>query len=77
MKKFIILTSLLFITACNDGYSTADFPVLPPELQDCSFYYLNNKKGSTITVVRCPNSTTTTTYKAGKSTKTTVVIAGN
>jgi hypothetical protein len=51
--------------------------VLPPELADCKFFQLSgNSVTDKITVVRCPNSTTTTTYQVGKTKKSVVVIDG-
>jgi len=72
MEKIAIILSLMFLSACSNGYYKANFPVVPPELSDCQFFILTNDKGGNITVVRCPNSTTTTL--ANK--RTTVVVDG-
>ena len=65
---------IALLSGCENSYREADFPARPPELQDCKIYYLENETGNEITVVRCPNSDTSTTYKQGKVTDTTVVI---
>ena len=75
----IVIASLL--TACNPGYEdkTADYSVIPNELKDCKFYSVFDGMNS-ITVVRCPNSQTSTTWlqRSGKVTTshTAVVIDG-
>ena len=58
MKKLILLCSLLAITGCTPSVSQLDFPVLPDGLKDCKFFYLRNGSGTSITVARCPNSST-------------------
>lgn len=73
----LVLSLVVFtLTACSDSAEKIDFPVLPPELKDCSFYKLENSGGSSMKVVRCPNSSTTSTYPVGKTTQSTVVIDG-
>jgi hypothetical protein len=77
MKKTIIIVALaLALAGCSNGYKTTNFPVVPPELEDCKFFELTNEAGARIQVARCPNSITATTYKAGKSSASTVVIDG-
>lgn len=75
MKKFLWF-SVVFLSACTPGYKEANFTVLPPDLKDCKIFYLTNTNGSRITVSRCPNSTTSTSYRAGKITHNSVVIDG-
>lgn len=65
---------IALLSGCENSYEEANFPARPPELQDCKIYYLENEGGNTITVVRCPNSDTSTTYRQGKTVRTTVVI---
>ena len=55
---FIIMTVLL--TACSDSATELNFPAMPRELSDCRVYLVTNASGSIITIVRCPNSQTTT-----------------
>ena len=47
---------------------------LPEGLQDCKVYNMRGENGSEINVVRCPLSSTTATYKSGKSTHTTTTF---
>jgi hypothetical protein len=65
---------IALLSGCEDSYKEANFPARPPELQGCKIYYLENEVGREITVVRCPNSDTSTTYKQGRTAGTTVVI---
>jgi hypothetical protein len=48
---------------------------VPEHLNDCSFTYMRNTNGNAITVVRCPNSSTSTVTQE-KSPKAVVVIDG-
>lgn len=75
MKKIILILMILALGGCTNSYSEANYPVRPPELSDCKFFDMTNDKGGIITVVRCPNSTTSTTT-GGKHKKTTIVIDG-
>jgi len=74
--RFILCTLGLavLVAGCQPSVTTADFP-LPAELQDCKLFELSDGINS-ITVVRCPNSTTSTTYREGKSDHTSVVVDG-
>lgn len=76
MKKVLMIAAIIGLSGCSNGYSEKNFPVVPDELKDCRFFALTNDSGAHITVARCPNSATTTTYKSGKTTKATVVIDG-
>jgi len=59
MKKIMLLCALLAITGCSPRSDQLNFPILPEELKDCKFYYLRNENGGhSITVARCPNSST-------------------
>ncbi len=77
MKKFAIIFALLSLSGCfKNSYSTVKFPETPPELSDCKFFNMSNDDGAFITVARCPNSTTSTTFTSGKSKRTVVIIDG-
>lgn len=76
MRKTLLIGALLALAGCSNGYSEKSFPVRPDELKDCRIFGLTNDSGNSITVARCPNSVTTTTYKSGKSSRATVVIDG-
>lgn len=46
-------------------------------LEDCKIFQFQQwSGGSTITIVRCPNSTVSTTYPEGKTTATVITIDG-
>jgi len=72
----IVLMSALFISGCENKYEEIDYPVRPPELNDCAIYRLSNSEGGSIVVVRCPNSTTSTTYPQGKTQGSSIVVDG-
>ena len=78
MKKFlVILIMSLAITACSPTASeTSDSYKIPEELNDCKFFYLYSPSKSGLNVVRCPNSSVSTTYMQGKTPTTTVTIDG-
>ena len=77
MKKLLIIASIaLAITGCTpSAKDISEQYTMPEELKDCTITYLQGKY-THLTVVRCPNSTTSTTYPVGKTTQTTVVIDG-
>ena len=77
MKRSVLLLSLLALSACTPNYESIDNNLkFPDELKDCKAFRLDTSNGNSIVVVRCPNSTTSSTYSAGKSTNTSVVIDG-
>ena len=78
MKLLMIIIGVIMLTGCEPSYEekTQNFTQLPVELKDCKFYYVSSNTGSNLNIVRCPNSTVSTTYKSGKTTTTTVVIDG-
>lgn len=47
---------------------------MPKELADCAVYYVTNSQGYDMTVVRCPNSVTSTKVRSGKTNRTVVTI---
>ena len=78
MKLLMVVIGVIMLTGCEPSYEekTQNFTILPDELKDCKFYGVRSNTGSNLNIVRCPNSTTSTTYKSGKTTTTTVVIDG-
>lgn len=75
----IVLFSLIVLTmtGCSPSSSTSSWQSnidATPALKDCQAVELDNGF-SNLTVVRCPNSTTTT-KTSGKLSKTSVVIDG-
>lgn len=75
MNRIIILAALATLAGCQPYAEVRNFPVIPDELKDCKFFYLNDKVVSSITVARCPNSTTTVQMQ-NKARTTSVVIDG-
>ena len=76
LKLSALAVAALMLAGCGPSSVITNYP-MPPELSDCSQYRLRDGDlGTTIVVVRCPNSTTSTTYPVGKSRSTTVVIDG-
>lgn len=75
MKIVFVIVAVAVLAGCGPSSEVTNYP-MPPELSDCSQYRLSNGVGSGIVVVRCPNSTTSTTHPVGKSKSTTVVIDG-
>lgn len=67
---------LLAVAGCSDIAEERHFPAMPKELADCRVFYLQNSKGNSLSVVRCPHSTTTTKERSGKSDRTVVTIDG-
>jgi hypothetical protein len=76
MVKIATILSILLLAGCSPSAEEKVWPILPEALKDCKFYKLKDDAANTITVVRCPMSSTTTQYKNGKTTQTTVVIDG-
>lgn len=62
MKKILILLPLIIsMASCqNSNKDITGAYALPIELEDCSISYLTSSTEYNITVVRCPNSDTTT-----------------
>lgn len=82
MNKIIFVATLCaLLVGCENGPSyyvdkTQDYK-LPEALQDCEIFYLRgNASYLTLTVMRCPNSSTTTSSLKGKIRAHTVVIEG-
>lgn len=76
MRKVAILLVALLVSACSPQYSEKNYPVLPPELKDCRFFKVTSGDGLYITVVRCPNSSTATSEKDGKTWRYTALVEG-
>lgn len=74
IKKLLIVGALVVLTACTPSTKQFHPQVLPSELSDCKFYTVNPDGMQNITVVRCPNSSTSTQYKSGKTTLSATVI---
>ena len=73
MKRILILVILASLMGCDSAVEQT-WPVVPDGLKDCQIYKLKNGGGAVLRVVRCPNSSTSTTYPVGKHQETSVVI---
>lgn len=76
-KTWLIAFSVAGLAACTPSFTdkTDKFTVLPEELKDCKIYEIvGTEGGGRMTVMRCPNSSTTTKVPSGKTSRTAVVI---
>jgi hypothetical protein len=62
----LCVISMVALVGCEPRYEERSYPALPPELEDCKFFYVTGELGESITIVRCPNSHTTAKHQAGK-----------
>lgn len=61
MYKLIGVMVVLALAGCENRATEVHY-VLPNELKDCKIYYLESTRNHDLTVMRCPNSTTSTNY---------------
>lgn len=68
MKYFVFL----FIISCSPYYKSMNDYKLPPELEDCKVFIINDGSKD-LFVVKCPNNQTTTSWtrSCGKNCTTT------
>ena len=77
MKKYILIViSVLFLMSCEPSTSEDKGFVLPEALSHCKTYFMTDGRGRGITVIHCPNSTTTTQSGGKHKTSTTVIDQG-
>ena len=77
MKKlFAALAIFITLAGCTPSSSVITFESLPKALEDCVVYELSNSKSERMKVMRCPNSSTSVTYKSGKTAQHNIVIDG-
>jgi intein/homing endonuclease len=71
MKKIIlILITLVSFMACSKKTQEyTDSFLLPEELKDCKIFWMRGENVGSMKIVRCPNSSTTTSYEDGKTQK--------
>ena len=66
----------IVLSGCNNDPSYTDKStsyLMPEGMKDCKVYRLEGEGNSkTLTVVRCPSSDTSTTYRVGKSSHRTI-----
>ena len=70
--KLALVVLALMLAGCEPHAEVKNYPVVPEELKDCKFFYIVDGNGSSITVARCPNSSTT--VQMGNKARTTSVI---
>ena len=69
-----VLTAML--GGCSNSATEVNYPVRPPEMEDCKIYRLTNDAGEEVTVARCQNSTTTTNSRSGRRAVAAIVVDG-
>lgn len=79
MKLIAFLLSALVLVSCSSDYTPKDKTnkyILPETLQDCSINELSGNLENDIIVVRCPMSSTSTTWteRSGKVNRTYTVV---
>lgn len=76
MKKIFAVVAVLALVGCHAETRDvkANFAI-PEELKDCTFTRMQSEGGSTITVVRCPNSNVSVTDHQ-KNPVTTITVDG-
>lgn len=76
LTRLMITGGLLIgLSGCmDDSYEEIQFNALPRGLQDCQFFLLKHGPGSTMSVVRCPNSSTTAETTTGNHHQQAAVI---
>lgn len=68
MNKLVIVILALMLNACSkETKNISERYQLPEELRDCKVYRMRAEGGNVITLVRCPNSSTTTSYTRSNS----------
>jgi len=73
--KYFLIVALAVLAGCSPDAQVKHYPVMPDELKDCKFFRLTDGDGGSITVARCPNSTTTV-RQTDKPGTTSVIIDG-
>ena len=74
MKKLIIAFLMVGFIGCEKSTEEISGTFnMPEELKDCKMYSLSNGVSS-VKVVRCPQSSTSTTYNCGKTTCSTMSV---
>lgn len=77
MKKIMLIVSVLLVAGCENSYESLSYPVLPEDLKDCKFYEVHSRGGSTLKIVRCPQSDVSVGYRQGKQDVTTMTVEKN
>ncbi len=69
MKKIlaVVMITLALVGCKAESTNTTETFKLPDELSQCHMYYLTSTDGVGIHALVCPNSTTSTRWKEGKT----------
>ena len=63
MIKLVMIGLVLILSGCaKETVSISGNYDIPKELSDCSIYYMRSDVSRNLTIIRCPNSSTTTSY---------------
>ena len=74
MKKLIMALVIVSLVGCEKSTEEISGTFnMPEELKDCKMYRLCSERRC-VTVVRCPLSSTTTTYNCGKTTCSSMTV---
>jgi hypothetical protein len=69
MKAFLftlVVSILMLLAGCEaKTYESKGKFIVPDDLKDCKFYAMKPEGGNTVTVIRCPNSSTSAQYATG------------
>jgi hypothetical protein len=76
MKKFVFLLSLLVVGCDQNIQEDRSFRDTIPGLEGCRKFENVNPMSSSIVIVRCPNSTTTSKINVGKTHGSIIVVDG-
>lgn len=64
--KLLLISAMVVLAGCTPTPSAKQFTpeVVPDGLTDCKFYSITDNKGSTMRIVRCPNSSTSVNWQS-------------
>lgn len=70
-----VMATVVMLSGCEkETVDETSAYELPQGMEDCKIFTMVKKNGNAITVVRCPLSSTTTTFKSGKTTTSATVV---
>lgn len=64
--KLLLISAMIALAGCTPSAKQVIPEVIPDGLSDCKFYVLKDSNGISLHVVRCPNSSTSVNWQAGK-----------
>ena len=74
MKVISILLMTGILAACTPSAKPKVDLVWPEGFQDCKAYNLQDSNGSSLIVIRCPNSSVSVNQQSGKTRKTVTIV---